>query len=133
VVLVQPAAGGVAIERRFNLARVVIGAFQIQNTITYIQLVVRCLYYASASAAGMSSPQVLALATSIIARLNNVSTGSVSALSGRWLVQQCLAMAQATVRAAESFSPKSSTTGVVFYYRLFFGCYQCHRFSQVLS
>ena len=32
-------AGGVAIECRFNLARVVIGAFQIQNIIAYIQLV----------------------------------------------------------------------------------------------
>ena len=31
VVVVQPAAGGVAIERRFNLAVAVIGAIQIQN------------------------------------------------------------------------------------------------------
>ncbi len=37
----QP-AGGVAIERRFNLARVVMGAFQIQNKIAYIQLVCVC-------------------------------------------------------------------------------------------
>ena len=41
VVVVQP-AGGVAIERRFNLARVVMGAFQIQNKIAYIQLVCVC-------------------------------------------------------------------------------------------
>ena len=31
VVVVQPAAGGVAIERRFNLAIAVIGAIQIRN------------------------------------------------------------------------------------------------------
>ena len=42
VVVVQPAAGGVAIERRFNLARVVIDAFQIQNIIAYVQLVCVC-------------------------------------------------------------------------------------------
>lgn len=32
-------AGGVAIERRFNLARVVISAFQIQNMVAYILFV----------------------------------------------------------------------------------------------
>ena len=69
VVVVQPAAGGVAIERRFNLAGVVIGAIQIQNVractcVRTARVCASCLpYYAFTSAVAVA---VLAMCRSCV-------------------------------------------------------------------